>query len=177
MTQPTPSRLAPLDESDWDPQLKGILDGLGRVLNVHRVMAHHPELLAAWTPLRNHVVGNGTLSPRQRELIILRLSHRAGVAYEWHHHTARAAQVGISATEAEAVQTGPSAGWEDHGEALLLASTDQLYDKHAIGDSMWAELTRLFSIPQILDLIVTVGLYTTLAMFINTTGVQIESVS
>jgi hypothetical protein len=35
----------------------------------------------------------------------------------------------------------------------------------------------LFSIPQILDLIVTVGLYTTLAMFINTTGVQIESES
>jgi len=174
MTQPTPTRLAPLDESDWDPQLKPVLDGLGSVLNVHRVMAHHPELLAAWTPLRNHVVGNGTLSPRQRELIILRLSHRAGVAYEWHHHLARASQAGISAAEAEAVRTGPTAGWDDHREALLLGATDQLFDERAVGDSMWAELTGSFTIPQILDLIVTVGLYTTLAMFINTTGVQIE---
>lgn len=177
MIEPTPTRLAPLHESDWDPQLESILGGLGTVLNVHRVMAHHPDLLAAWTPLRNHVVKNGTLSPRDRELIILRLSYRAGVAYEWHHHLARASQVGISEVEAQAVRTGPAAGWADEKEALLLAATDELFDERAIGDAAWTELTRFFTIPQILDLIVTVGLYTTLAMFINTTGVQIEKES
>ncbi|MDH3259913.1 MAG: carboxymuconolactone decarboxylase family protein [Acidimicrobiia bacterium] len=175
MNQTAPTRLAPLDESDWDPQLESILDGLSTVLNVHRVMAHHPELLAAWMPLRNHVVANGTLSPRHRELVILRLSHRAGVAYEWHHHFARASQAGISVAEAEAVRIGPAAGWADQKEALLLTVADELFDKQAVGDAVWAELTRAFTIPQILDLIVTVGVYTTLAMFINTTGVQIEN--
>ena len=174
MTQPAPTRLALLDESDWDPQLGSIPSGLGTVLNVRRVMAHHPELPAAWTPLRNHVVANGTLSPRHRELVILRLSHRAGVAYEWHHHFARASQAGISVAEAEAVRTGPPVGWADEQEALLLTVTDELFDELAVGDAGWAELTRFFTIPQVLDLVVTVGMYTTPAMLINTTGVQIE---
>ncbi|HKZ29023.1 MAG TPA: carboxymuconolactone decarboxylase family protein, partial [Acidimicrobiia bacterium] len=59
-------------------------------------------------------------------------------------------------------------------EALLLTVTDELFDELAVGDAGWAELTRFFTIPQVLDLVVTVGMYTTLAMLINTTGVQIE---
>ena len=174
MNQPAPARLTPLVEADWSPLLESVAEGLGSVLNVHRVMAHHPDLLAAWTPLRRHVAAGGTLSSRHRELVILRVAARAGVAYEWHHHVGRAKQAGINAAEAEAVRRGPTADWEDEEEALLLVATDELFQDLAVGDARWAELTQSFSTPQILDLIVTVGVYTTLAMFINTTGVQIE---
>jgi len=152
-----------------------VLDSLGTVLNVHRMMAHHPELLAAWTPLRQHITSSGTLSARHRELIILRAAALAGVAYEWHHHVVRGSGAGIVAAEIEAVRTGPASVWADEREAALLAATDELFQDLAVGDAVWAALIRHFSIPQILDLIVTVGMYTTLAMFINTTGVQIET--
>ena len=77
----------------------------------------------------------GRCLPDTRELVILRLSYRAGVAYEWHHHFARASQAGISVAEAEAVRTGPPVGWADEQEALLLTVTDELFDELAVGDA------------------------------------------
>lgn len=174
MTQPVPARLAPLDEADWAAALESVRAGFATVLNVHRMMAHHPDLLAAWTPLRQHIATAGTLTPRHRELVILRVAALSGVAYEWHHHVDRASRVGVGATEIEAVRTSAAGDWPDEEEAALLAAADELFQGLAVGDEVWEALTRHFSIPQILDLIVTVGMYTTLAMFINTTGVQIE---
>jgi alkylhydroperoxidase family enzyme len=175
MSQPVPARLSPLDEANWAPALEATRTGFGAVLNVHRMMAHHPELLAAWTPLRQHIAAGGTLTPRHRELIILRVAALSGVAYEWHHHVARGSLAGIGPAEIEAVRIEKANDWPDDQEAALLAATDELFQGLAVGDDGWAALTRLFSVPQILDLIVTVGMYTTLAMFINTTGVQIEA--
>ena len=177
MSQPVPARLAPLDEAAWAPPLQAARSGFGTVLNVHRMMAHHPELLAAWTPLRQHIAAGGTLTPRHRELIILRVAALSGVAYEWHHHVNRGSRAGIGPAEIEAVQTAAAAAWPDEKEAELLAATDELFQGLAVGDAGWEALTRHFTIPQIFDLVVTVGMYTTLAMFINTTGVQIEAES
>ena len=174
MSQSTPSRLSPLDEGNWPTTLDSVQASLGTVLNVHRVMANHPDLMAAWTPLRQHIAVNGTLSPRHRELVILRLGHRTGVDYEWHHHVIRAVQAGISPAEVEMVRIGSDAGWPDDTDALLLTVTDELFDQLAVSDASWAMLTESLTIPQVFDLVVTVGMYTTLAMFINTTGVQLE---
>jgi alkylhydroperoxidase family enzyme len=174
MSQPVSARLTPLDEAAWAPALETARSGFGTVLNVHRMMAHHPELLAAWTPLRQHITTGGTLSARHRELIILRVAALAGVAYEWHHHVARASLAGIGPTEVEAVRIAKATDWPDEQESALLAATDELFQGLAVGDAGWEALTRHFTVPQIFDLVVTVGMYTTLAMFINTTGVQIE---
>jgi alkylhydroperoxidase family enzyme len=167
-------RLNPLPETEWAPQAESVRDLLGDVLNVHRVMAHHPELLAAWAPLRRHITAASSLSPRLRELVILRLAHRMGVAYEWDHHVRRALAAKMAPEEIEAVRLGPNDHWPE-AESVLLTAVDELHDQLNITDSTWAALTRLFTTDQILDLLVTVGTYTTLAMVINTTGVEVEA--
>lgn len=174
MSQPVPARLAPLDEADWGTDLESVRTGLVTVLNVHRMMALHPELLSAWMPIRKHIATGGTLTSRHRELIILRVAALSGVAYEWHHHVERATRAGVEATEIEAVRTAAAGDWPDEEEGVLLAATDELFESLAVGDAVWASLIRQFTVPQIFDLVMTVGMYTTLAMFINTTGVQIE---
>ena len=98
------SRLDPMPEAEWAPQADSVRDLLGEVLNVHRVMAHHPELLAAWAPLRQHVAAGSSLSPRFRELAILRLAHRMGVTYEWYHHVRRALAAEMTPEEIEAIR-------------------------------------------------------------------------
>lgn len=167
-------RLNPLPEAEWAPQADSVRDLLGEVLNVHRVMAHHPELLAAWAPLRQHVAAGSSLSPRFRELAILRLAHRMGVTYEWHHHVRRALAAEMTPEEIEAIRLGPSDRWAE-AESTLLTAVDELHDHFNVTDSTWAALARLFTTDQILDLLVTVGTYTTLAMVINATGVEIEA--
>jgi len=167
-------RLNPLPDTEWAPRADSVRDLLGEVLNVHRVMAHHPELLAAWAPLRRHVAAGSSLSPRFRELVILRLAHRMGVAYEWYHHVRRALAAEVAPEEVEAVKLGPNGRWPE-AESVLLTAVDELHDHLNVTDSTWAALARLFTTDQILDLLVTVGTYTTLAMVINATGVEVEA--
>jgi alkylhydroperoxidase family enzyme len=173
MSEHDEPRIPPLDESEWDSGLSDVQDGLGPVLNVHRVLANHPELLEAWAPLRTHISTGGSLSPRYREIVILRVAHRAGSAYEWHHHVLRGRAAGLADDEIEAIRGASPTGATENETALLVA-TDQLFDGRSIADSTWDTLSTEFSEQEILDLIITVGVYVTLAMVIGATGVLIE---
>lgn len=166
-------RIPPLPEAEWDPSLSSIRSGLQPVLNVHRMMANHPELLEAWSPLRNHIATGGSLLPRHRELIILRVAHRAGSEYEWYHHVLRGRVVGLADHEIEALCGSTPVG-ATADETSLLVATDELFDRRSFSDSTWESLRAGFSVEQILDVIVTVGVYVTLAMVIGATGVSIE---
>jgi AhpD family alkylhydroperoxidase len=166
-------RLRPLPEPEWGLLAAGTRDDLGPVLNVHRVMAHHPALLEAWAPLRAHIAGGGSLSARHRELIILRVAHLTGSAYEWHHHAMRGRDAGLTHAEVEAVRVAPSVEWPAP-EAALLSAVDELLTARSISEPTWERLASGFTTPQCLDLIFTVGTYLTLAMLIATAGVVIE---
>lgn len=167
-------RIGPLPEAEWDPRLASVLAQLDPVLNVHRVLAHHPDLLAAWAPLRNHVAAGGSLLPRHRELVILRIAHRAGSEYEWHHHVIRGRHAGLSEAEIAAIHAGSAGSWTAI-ESALLSAADELFDGRSITLSTWTALAGDFSEEQLLDLVITVGLYMTLAMLIAATGVSIET--
>ncbi|NNC93290.1 MAG: carboxymuconolactone decarboxylase family protein [Acidimicrobiia bacterium] len=166
-------RILPLPEGEWDPRLDAVLVRLDQVLNIHRVMARNPELLAAWAPLRDHITAGGSLVPRHRELVILRLAHRARSEYEWHHHAIRGQAAGLSETEVAAVRDVSTGEWTAI-DAALLAATDELFDTRSISSPTWAVLAAELSQQQLLDVVVTVGVYMTLAMVIAVTGVSIE---
>lgn len=172
MTLP-PHSLSPLPEEQWDPQLDEVRAQLGAVLNVHRVMANHPDLMAAWTPLRQHIATGGSLEPRRRELVILRVAHRTGVAYEWHHHVSRARAAGLTAHEIEAVRLNGNTTWQA-GDLALLVAVDELLDDVCLGDATRLALEASVGVEGILDVVVTVGMYVTLAMLINTAGIEFE---
>ncbi|MCB0031360.1 MAG: carboxymuconolactone decarboxylase family protein, partial [Anaerolineales bacterium] len=76
--------LQPSSEENWPEGIRAALQG--PVLNIHRMMAHSPELLRQSAPLRNYLVAGSTLTGRQRELLILRTAHLIGSEYEWSHH-------------------------------------------------------------------------------------------
>ena len=174
MSDTLPPRLPPLPESEWDPRLDAVIGYLGPVLDIHRVLAHHPALLEAWAPLRRHVAQGGTLLPRHREIVVLRVAHRTGSRYEWHHHVARGRDAGLTDEEIEAIRRGPAGTWAEPEVALVMA-TDELFDGLSLSGATWSALAGHFSVDQILDLIVTAGVYLTLAMVISATGLDIET--
>ena len=55
-------------------------------LNAMGVQAYHPELTAAFNQLIRHVLYFSTITPRQRELLVLRVAHLRGSTYEWAQH-------------------------------------------------------------------------------------------
>ena len=74
------------------------------------VLAYHPELTAAYNNLISHALYFTTITPRQRELLILRVAHQRDSRYEWAQHVYQAGVVGISVEEIERVRLGPRRG-------------------------------------------------------------------
>jgi 4-carboxymuconolactone decarboxylase len=166
--------MKPLKPDNWSDVLDAIRSFLGVPLNIHNMMAHHPDLLKVWMPFRNHVVGNSTLSARQRELLILRIAHNCQADYEWQHHVERGLTAGLHMIEIDRVKQGPDAiGWQADESALLFA-VDDCHRSFCISDKNLQEIKRHFSVQQQLDITVTVGMYMTLALIIKTWGVPLE---
>lgn len=166
--------MKPLTPDNWPDELREIRSFLGSPLNIQSMMAHHPALLKAWMPFRNHVVANSTLSPRHRELLILRTAHHCRSDYEWQHHVERGLRAGLEPVEIERVKKGAEAkGWTDD-EAALLAAADQCFDDLCFKGKTFQKINHHFNAQQQLDIAVTVGMYLTLAMIIKTYDVPME---
>lgn len=166
--------MKPLKPDNWPDELDDIQSFLGTPLHIHSMMAHHPALLEAWMPLRNHVVAKCSLSARQRELLILRTAHNCDSDYEWQHHTERGLLAGLEQTEIDRVRLGAdAAGWQ-RDEAFLLAAADDCHGNSCISEAILVELEHYFSPQQQLDIVVTVGMYMILATIIKTWNVPIE---
>src|SRR6202022_4486860 len=77
---------------------------MGRpVLNLYRVLANQPPALAAFLEMSRYVRSASSLDAGLRELVILATAHELGQHYEISHHTATAAQVGVSSAKVAAV--------------------------------------------------------------------------
>lgn len=166
-------RLPPLEPEAMDPELRARF-GDGPLLNIFRTLAHHPELMGRWLVFGNHVLGKNTLSPRDREIAILRVGALCRSGYEWAQHVRIGRDCGLSDEEIERIREGADApGWSD-AERAVLRATDELIGDAFVSDATWAALSDHYDTKQLMDLVFTVGQYNLVSMALNTLGVQLE---
>jgi 4-carboxymuconolactone decarboxylase len=174
-------RLAPLPADQWSKHTREALDGL---IPAHRrnpegtgaaiaTLVRHPDLARAYLQFSDHLLRRSTLPARVRELAILRVAHYHSCSYEWGHHVAIGKSVGLSDSDISAVQDGEPAGAFDRA---VLDAVDELHDKSRITDGTWLLLGERLDERQLMDLVFTVGGYDTLAIALNTFGVEPEAV-
>lgn len=138
------------------------------------VLAHHPELTEAYNQLIRHALYFTTLTPRQRELLVLRVAHLRGATYEWAQHVYQAGVVGITPEEVALVREGPDGeGWAPLERALLRAADELLADAR-IGERTWEELSAELDIQQMMDVVFTVGAYEVFAMAMRSFDVPLD---
>lgn len=154
-----------ISDEDWPELASALQGGFATALNVYRTMAHHPDLLNAWAPLRGHVVTAPALTLQQSEIVILRTGHRLGSAYEWAHHIHRARKVGIDDIRiARIAGPLPDISGDD---ATIARAVDELFDQHRLTDETRARLGDLVGPKGILDVMATVGFYSVLGFIVN----------
>ncbi len=190
MTAADPPRLPPLPPGEWPDEMRAALAAIRpenprhpfpprdpsrpKGLNVLGTLAHHPTLAQAFHTFNGHILFGTTLSPRQRELLVLRVAAIRDSTYEWRQHVVLAADAGITDEEVGWLAEGPDApGWSPLDGAMVRA-VDELIADATITDATWAVLAGSLGAQQLMDLVFTVGAYDVLAMALRSFGVPLD---
>ncbi|WP_323007124.1 carboxymuconolactone decarboxylase family protein [Pseudorhodobacter sp.] len=153
----------PVSDADWPNQISDLRDGFAGALNVYRTMAHHPALLRAWAPLRQHIVKDSHLGPLRAEVVILRTAVRLGSHYEWSHHVSRSRALGMNDARIAAIRMMP-----EGEDGLIVRAVDALIDTKRLTLAQEAELAAAIGREAVIDLIATVGFYAVLGYLLMT---------
>lgn len=115
------------------------------------------------------LLDRGSISLREREIVIDRTTWRCGSEYEWGVHVAFfGARVGFDEAEVAGLCTDdPDATPFPRREKLLLRLCDELHATATVGDALWKELAEEFRADQLVELVVLAGLYHVISFATN----------
>ncbi|MEU1407806.1 carboxymuconolactone decarboxylase family protein [Streptomyces sp. NPDC005728] len=172
-------RLAPLPEDGWDPSTRELLapvprDADGRLANVFTTLVRHPGLFRHFLPFGSHLLRDGRLPDRTRELLILRTACNTRAGYEWGRHVPLARAAGVTDEEIRRVGAGPDAqGWTS-ADAHLLRAADELHRDARLSAATWSALAADHDEAQLIEITMLVGQYHMVAFFLNSAGTRLE---
>jgi alkylhydroperoxidase family enzyme len=147
----------------------------GYVPNMHLTFGRHPELYAAWLPFAVQIMPNATLTPRHRQLLILRTSYAWRSPYPWAHH-ARISKAVSDLSDAEIAATARELGahaWRPL-ELALLRACDETRLHGAIEDDTWRTLSRELGERELMDVVFTIGQYGLIATALSSLRVELD---
>ena len=189
MTAPNGPRITPLPPDQWPEEVVEAIAALRppdarhtlrrrkggpKGLNVLGTLARHPALMHAFHSFNGHILSSSTLTPRQRELLILRVAAVRDAEYEWEQHVILAGEAGIDDQEIARVRLGADAsGWSPF-DAAMLRAVDELVTDALVSDATWAALAEAMDDQQLMDLVFTVGAYDLLAMAFRSFGIELD---
>lgn len=166
------ARLEPLSPP-YDPAAAAALAAMPADLGLFRTVAHNPRVLSRWRG--GGLLDRGSVSLRQREIVILRVTARLGAEYEWGVHVAHfAAKAGFTAGELAATVHGAASDWDAEDEALLVAIADALVDTATVDDALWARAATVFTPAQLIEIVALAGFYHLVSFTVNATQVARE---
>ncbi|WP_436790881.1 carboxymuconolactone decarboxylase family protein [Yinghuangia sp. YIM S10712] len=151
-----------------------VSEGRPKGLNALGSFAHHPALARAFFQMQAHLLLNTTLTPRQRELLILRVTHLRQAHYEWAQHVHAAQDTGLDKDEIARIADDLDPDSWSPLESALLQATDELVGDGGISDKTWAELSAHLDTQQLMDVIFTVGIYETVSWLFRSLDIDFD---
>jgi alkylhydroperoxidase family enzyme len=148
-------RIKPLDPP-YPPEVQADFDRVMRgapPLMLFRTLARNPRVFSRL--VAGGLLDRGSISMRQRELMILRTTARCGAEYEWGVHVAAyGAKCAWTKDELHASVHGDAGSrcWKPD-EALVVRLADTLHDTGTVDDALWAALKPAFADEQLIELV------------------------
>jgi alkylhydroperoxidase family enzyme len=120
------------------------------------------------------LLDRGSITLREREIVIDRACARCGCEYEWGVHVAFFAErVGLTPDQVAAVAGGDPAALPER-ERLLVALVDALHDDARVDDALWAALRGHFTEEQLVELVALAGFYHLISFVANALTIPLE---
>jgi alkylhydroperoxidase family enzyme len=123
------------------------------------------------------LLDRGSITLREREIVIDRTCARCGAEYEWGVHVAFFGErVGFTPGElAGTCASDPAASGFTGREQLLLRLVDELHDTARVSDELWQELQATWDEAQLIELVALIGFYHLISFAANAFRVPLES--
>jgi alkylhydroperoxidase family enzyme len=132
----------------------------GKLIHIYGMLLHSPDIADAWMQLINAVRWKTHLSPRLREIIIIRVAVLNKVEYVINvHRSTFAAADGVSHEECDALLNEDVGGGFSDSERAVIALTDAMTVSIDVDRRTFDEARRYFDEQQIVELTVLIGAY------------------
>lgn len=148
--------------------------GSDHPLNLFRMLAHSPPVLAGFAKLGGALLRDSSLDPRLREVAIVRVGLLAGASYEVEKHTAIARAVGLTDVELRGLRPGESPSALSDAARAVIEFTDELFGSVRADDAVLARVRRHLDDRQLVELVVTIGYYGLVCRVLETLEVDRE---
>jgi alkylhydroperoxidase family enzyme len=165
----------PLDEAKAAADEAAVPDYMAE-LSIFQVLLNHPTLARALNDLLATMLWHGSLDPRLRELVIMRIGWLTACDYEWTQHWRVASGLGVSPEDMLGVRD-----WQGHdgfgpAERAVLAATDDVVRDGAVSADSWAACSReLHGDPTVLiELVTAIGAWRMVSSILHSLQVPLE---
>ncbi|MGB2951006.1 MAG: carboxymuconolactone decarboxylase family protein [Rhodococcus sp. (in: high G+C Gram-positive bacteria)] len=129
-------------------------------------------LFRGWLFYSGKLMPGGRISRKETELIINRVAHLRDCGYEMDHHRRIGARFGVTEELLAQVKQGPQAPGLTPRHRRILTATDELMDTKNLSDATWAALAGEFDDRQLIEFLLLVGQYDSLATTIATLRIE-----
>lgn len=171
------TRIEPL-ESPFAPEVEAILTGMMppnvSPINLFKTLAKNPRVLQR---IKNSsMLDKGSISLREREILIDRTTALCVSEYEWSVHIAFFAQKAqLNKEQIQSLTFGQSSDevWTK-AESLLIALVDELHQSSQVSDALWNELIAHFTEEQLIECVTLIGNYHTVSFINNAFQIELE---
>ena len=169
--RPTTPRVEPLPSAVAEAEA-AMKSSVVNAVNVTATLAHNELVSKGVGRFSVALLFKGSVSPRLRELVILRMGWDCQSVYEFGQHTLFGLDAGLTEDEIYWL-TRPI---EQHAwtaeERALLQMVDDLHVDDCVSDATWGELAELFSTADILEYMASALQYRLVSSLLNSCGVQ-----
>jgi alkylhydroperoxidase family enzyme len=169
------ARLPYVDIDTAPEPVRSTLQQLPVQLNIFRMMAHAESSFRPLLRLGSTILAQQKLAANLRELAILQVARLSHAAYEWVQHVPIARAAGVEPAQIDALEAGDiAAACFTADEALVLRFTTEVVRDVRASESVFGAMLGRFSPREIVELILAIGFYMTMARLMETTGVDLE---
>jgi alkylhydroperoxidase family enzyme len=171
----TTPRVQPLPEAQWTDAHRQLVEKYARYGppdNAFKTFLNVPEMVDGVMPYTIYLSSDTSLTPRHREILILRAAWLCANEALWARHAPRAREAGMNNAEMRRIAEGPSASGWDPFEVTLLHMADELYRNSSVTDATWKALSASYDMQHLMEAVETFNHFTVLSMLYNSFGVQ-----
>jgi len=171
------ARIAPVEPPYGDETaswFRKVMPGGVEPLVLFRTLAVNPRVFSR--VMAGGLLDRGSLTLRDRELVIDRTTWRCRSEYEWGVHVAFfGAKVGFAEDEIRGLATDdPESTVFSATEKLVLRLCDELHATATVSDELWEKLAEEYEPDQLIELVVLAGFYHLISFATNALRLPLE---